>query len=57
MNICKVRFHRKQHSYFANYISVTYSNLYADGGFVDIEPKLTPQTTVLRAEIVFVVGT
>ena len=37
----KIRFHRKQHTYFAAYISVTYTNLYADGGLVDIEPKLT----------------
>jgi len=37
----KVRFHRKQHTYFAAYISVTYSNLYEDGGLVDIETKLT----------------
>jgi len=36
-----VRFHKKQNTYFAAYISVTYSSLYVDGGLVDIKPKLT----------------
>jgi hypothetical protein len=36
-----VRFHRKQHTYFVAYISVTYSNLYGDGGLGDVEPKFT----------------